>query len=93
MIKVDEDYYIGADTYCYAVMKKCGKDKNGNDTFRVLSYPSSLTSAIEYIMKYKQRQCVNENNIDLQEALKSFKKINEKMYMRLKEIEKLEELK
>lgn len=22
MIKVDEDYYISADTYCYAVMKK-----------------------------------------------------------------------
>lgn len=93
MIKVDEDYYINADTYCYAVMKKGGKDKNGDDTFRVLSYPSSLEKAIEYIMKYKQRQYVSENDVDLQKALIKFKRINEKMYMKLKEIEKLEELK
>lgn len=44
-------------------------------------------------MKYKQRQCVSENNIDSQEILKNFKKINEEMFMKLKEIEKLEELK
>lgn len=93
MIRVDEDYYINADTYCYAVMKKGGKDKNGDDIFRALSYPSSLEKAIEYIMKYKQRQYVSENDVDLQKTLIKFKRINEKMYMKLKEIEKLEELK
>lgn len=92
MIKVDNDYYIQADTYCYQVLKKGGKDKNGKDLYRVLSYPSSLSKSIEYIMKYKQREFVNDNNVELKEVLDQFEKINKEMYKKLKEIEKLEEL-
>ena len=92
MIKVDNDYYIQADTYCYIVMKYQGKSKKGEDVYKTLSYPSSLKSAIEYIMKYKQRAFINDNNVELKEALDQFEKINKEMYKKLKEIEKLEEL-
>lgn len=93
MIKVDDDYYISADTYCYTVMKKCGKDKNGNDTFRTLSYPCTLTGAIEYIIKYQQRQYVSDNDCDLPKALKAFKQIQERMHFILNEISEMEEVK
>lgn len=84
MIKVDNDYYIQADPDRYIVMKYQGKSKKGEDAYKTLSYHSSLKNAIEYIIKYKQREFINDNNVDLKEALDQFEKINKEMYKKIK---------
>lgn len=90
MIKVDEKFYIQADTYCYQILKKGGKDKEGNDVYRVMSYPHSLARAIELIMQYKQNDFVKASDVSLDDALIQMRLIQKEMQDILNNVEKLE---
>ncbi len=91
MIKVDEEYYIDADSRSYTVLKK-SVNEEGKETFKSLIYPRDITRCIEYIMQQRQKECVAKA-LPLCDVLKEFRRINAEMKDILMEIRKSEVIK
>ena len=99
MIKVNEDFRIEADTYCYTVSKrtKPKEDKNKEDKepedkkdrFVAWSYQSTIEGCINAIIRDLQREKCKED-LSLHEYLEECKKINEEMKMILQGIREVE---
>lgn len=90
MIKVDEEYYIDADSRSYIVFKKVVNEE-GKETYKPLAYTNDITRSIEYIMKQKQKMYVTlHEELILNEVFKEFRRINAEMKDILMEIKKSE---
>lgn len=93
MIHIIDDLYIDADSSCYTVKKDSGRDdKNGERVYTPLAYPVSLENAMNWILKYRQRMIVENNDVSLKELFKLFKEENNKIRTILNEIKKIEEM-
>lgn len=85
MIKIDEDFSIIADDNCYIVSRYYGKDKNGEDVYKNLTYHRTLKEALTALIRKKQIKLVAENELTLQQAINEFKRIEEEFEQALKE--------
>lgn len=92
MIKVDEEFYIDADNMSWQVLKRAFNEKKNEYYFQNVCYPSSLKGCIEWIMRIKQRNAVEEKDMDLKQALIEMQKINDEMNDILNEIGEKEKL-
>lgn len=93
MIHVIDNFYIDADKYSYTVKKSTNRvDKEGNPVYEALGYPVTLEDALEFILKYRQKQVVEGKDLELKECLEMFKKENQKMKEVLDKIHGLEKI-
>lgn len=79
MIKIDKDFRIIADDNCYIVSKYYGKDKNGEDVYKNLTYHRTLKEALTALIRKKQIKLVADNELTLQEAINEFERIEEEI--------------
>lgn len=93
MIKLDDIYYIDSYEYGYQLLKWYGKsEKTGEDLYKTIGYCQSLEHALSIYIKEKQKKFVNDNNVNIMQALNEFKKINNEVKKLLKEICKSEKV-
>lgn len=76
MIKVDENYYINSDKYCYQVMMKY--DNKEEATYKTISFHNTFHECIEKILTLKQREVV-KNSDSLENVLFKFQELNNEM--------------
>lgn len=83
MIKINERYYINANSNCYVLQEKTKiqdkKSKNfGKETYKDLGYYVTIENVLEGILKKEIREYINketENNLkDLKEFIKEKEK-------------------
>lgn len=89
MIKINDKYYIFANSNCYSVCKK-KIDKNGKNFFSAISYHIKLEDAISFLIQLEEREFVHTHNITLEEAVDNLKKLKNKYIDILSEIRKNE---
>lgn len=85
MIKIDKDFSIIADDNCYIVSRYYGKDKNGEDVYKNLTYHRTLKEALTALIRKKQIKLVADNELTLQEAINEFERIEKEIEQSLKE--------
>lgn len=82
MIHIQDNYYIGADTSQYTLIKKSivqeGSNK-GKEVQTVIGYYSTIPFAIRSYMDIKARELVSENDYELSEAVGLFEDLNNEM--------------
>lgn len=86
MIKINKDFSIIADENCYIVSRYYGKDKNGEDVYKNLTYHRTLKEALTALIRKKQMKLVADNELTLQEAINEFKRIEEEFEQTFKEL-------
>lgn len=84
MIKIDENLSIDADDNQYMLRKFIGKDKDGEDVYRTITYHRTLKEVFMAVIRQRQYKLVAENELSLHEALKGFKQIEEETELMLK---------
>lgn len=77
MVKIDENYFIDADTICYTLLEYSGKDKEGNDKYRTLGYYRTIEDCVKGVLKDKTRNYISKNNVGLKELSNEIKKQTE----------------
>ena len=77
MITVTNDYSIKVDDNCYIVVRRVNKKDGTGDDFVPSTFHPNFTSALEKIMRTAQMKELSKKDMDLQEALKIMKGINE----------------
>lgn len=82
MVKIDDKYYIDADSNCYVLKEKYiiqdEKSKNlGEEVFRDKGYYSTLDSCLGGYLKQVTRKYIKENGTDVKALLEEIKKQNE----------------
>lgn len=85
MIKINENLYIDADDNQYMLRKFIGKDKDGEDIYKTITYHRTLKEVFGAVIRQRQYKLVADNELTLQEALKDFKQIEEETEKMLKE--------
>ena len=89
MIKVTNDFYIGADTYGYTLYKKMIKKETKQEYFDAYSYHVSIEGCIQSIKRSLKRQKCSED-LSLHDYLEECKKINAEMKAILNGIKEVE---
>lgn len=84
MIKINENLYIDADDNQYMLRKFIGKDKDGENIYKTITYHRTLNEVFVAVIRQRQYKLVAENKLTLQEALKGFKQIEEETEQMLK---------
>lgn len=84
MIKINENLYIDADDNQYMLRKFIGKDKDGEDIYKTITYHRTLKEVFVAVIRQRQYKLVAENKLTLQKALKGFKQIEEETEQMLK---------
>lgn len=80
MIAIENGWLIDADIYQFVLKERTFTyDKNGNELYKNQTYHHSIEDALTYYAKIKQRKFVEENYINLSQAIKEFRKINEEI--------------
>lgn len=93
MIKVTEEYFIDADSYCYTV-KKLGYDKKNDEVrYDALTYHSHLHEALGSILNRLQRSSVSDNDMSLTETLEKFKALKNEILSVLESVHEVEVVK
>lgn len=85
MIKVNEKYVIQADSNCYS-LSILKTSKSGKQYPQALSYHTTMSEAFESLVRREQRALVESNDMDLKEAVKEFKRIQDELCGTLKVI-------
>jgi hypothetical protein len=86
MIKINDRFYINADTNCYMLQEKTivqdEKSKNfGQEQFKVLGYYTTIESCLEGVLKVTTREFISKEELTSLKDLKEFIK-NENKYLR-----------
>lgn len=93
MIHIIDDLYLDSDKYQYIVVKDTGRDdKDGNRIYNPLAFKGTIEGSIEWVLKSKQRQLVENNKVELNELLKLCKEENKRMIKILESIKALEKI-
>lgn len=79
MVKIDDVYYIDADTHCYTLMEKKNvqnkESKNfGKDNFKDLGYYVSLEECLKGYVKTVTRKYIHDNSISTTDLIKEIQK-------------------
>lgn len=81
MVKIDDKYYIDADSNCYILREKYivqdeKSKKLGEEVFRDKGYYTTVESCLEGYLKQVTRKYIRENGTDLKALLEEVKKQN-----------------
>lgn len=82
MIKINDDFYIDADSNCYTLKEKTVvKDekskKFGEEVFKDRGYYVTLEGILNGFLKAQTRDWINKNGGDIKDLLKEVQKQNE----------------
>lgn len=69
MINLDNKYYIDSDKYCYKIVTKGGKDKDGNVIWKSIGYYSTMGAVINGYTNMVLRDVVGQKNSNIQDLL------------------------
>lgn len=89
MVKINEKYVIEADSNCYSV-SILKTSKKGKQYPQPISYHTTMSEAFESIVRREQRALVESNDMDIKEAVKEFKSIQDELCEILKVISEKE---
>lgn len=86
MLKINDKYYIDADTYNYILIKKhivteaeASRRKNavaGTEEFKTISYHPTLLSALRRLSEIEKRKIFIGTNMGLEVYMKDLEKLN-----------------
>lgn len=82
MIKINDDFYIDADSNCYtlkekAIVKDEKSKKFGEEVFKDRGYYVTLEGILNGFLKAQTRDWINKNGGDIKDLLKEVQKQNE----------------
>ena len=82
MVKINDDFYIDADSNCYTLKEKTVvKDekskKFGEEVFKDRGYYVTLEGILNGFLKAQTRDWINKNGGDIKDLLKEVQKQNE----------------
>lgn len=82
MIKIDENFYIDADSNSYVLKEKYiiqdeKSKRQGEEAFKDKGYYVSLEGTLNGYLKNKTREYIQNNNVEIKELLKEIKKQTE----------------
>lgn len=90
MIKINDKYYIDADSKNYTLKEKTtvtSKDGTESEGFKELGYYTTLESLFNGILKTELREfIVSSNNASIEELLKKLKELERFLKETLKEV-------
>lgn len=87
MIKIDDNYFIDADTNCFMLKKKV-VDENGKEIIEIKGYMKTIATTLKYYALDTVREKVNANKIRSITGLTStIKELNKKIETLAKELE------
>lgn len=93
MIKLQDNIVIDADKYGYVAKRYIGLNKKGEEMFEVIGYHAEICGVLECVVRYLQRICVRDKDMDIHQAIKELVEINRAWYNILNEnLTKLEKL-
>ena len=85
MIKLQDGIVIDADKYCYVAKKHVGVNKKGKDIFEIIGYHADICGVLECVVRYLQRTCIQNKDLNINQAIKELVEINQKWYNILNE--------
>lgn len=89
MIKINDTYFITADTHNYILQeKKINKNKEGEKEERLVNigYYTTIDNAVKGLLKKEMRKYVAKNTIQtLKDAVNEFEKIEKKITSSIKD--------
>lgn len=79
MVELFDNLVLEADSRQYTLKRKSGVDENGKDIYTDYKYYSSINSALNGIVEATTKKTLRDNDMTIQELVKTYKKAVEKL--------------
>lgn len=87
MIKIDDKYFITADSCQYVLRKKVGTNKKGEETDSIIGYYSNVPNALAGFIRNAERESIADDTIKtITDLIKFHNEAKETVKRLLKEV-------